>query len=80
MSTIYLIGTVGYICIELSKIKGIQRKYFGNLLKVYIFISDTNYCVPVKLISIVGNLHLFSTHGQHVAENVTLEKNMLWDV
>ena len=45
-----------------------------------LFISDTQYYVPIKLCRMAGSIHLFKIIGMITPENVKLKRNILWDV
>ena len=57
------------------------RKYhYSNTIKIMLFISDIKSYVPIKLCKTSGSIHLFKLTGSIIKENITLHKNMLWDV
>ena len=59
----------------------IFRKYqYSNIIKIMLFISDIKSYVPIKLCKTSGSIHLFKLTGNIDKENVTLHKNMLWDI
>ena len=59
----------------------IFRKYcYSNTIKIMIFISDIKSYVPIKVCKTSGSIHLFKLIGSINKENITLHKNMLWDV
>ena len=59
----------------------IFRKYhYSNTIKIMLFISDIKSYVPIKLCKTSGSIHLFKLTGSINRENITLHKNMLWDV
>ena len=45
-----------------------------------LFISDTQYYVPVKLCTAVGSIHLFNITGTLFPKHVTLNKHILCDI
>ena len=45
-----------------------------------LFISDTQYYVPIKLFRMAGSIHLFKITGTLIPENVKLKRNILWGV
>ena len=59
MISLTLIGEVGYVILKVKKLKVYKCCIFGNLLKVYIFISYPESFVPFELCSTAGHLHLF---------------------
>ena len=57
------------------------RKYcYSNTIKIMIFLSDIKSYVPIKLCNTSGSIHLFKLTGSINKENITLHKNMLWDI
>ena len=44
-----------------------------------IFISDVQYCVPIKLCKTVESIHLFKITGMLNSENIKLNKNYIWN-
>ena len=50
------------------------------MVKIKLFIADTQSYVPLDLNKIAGNVHLFKLAGALLLENVTLRKNWIWDV
>ena len=53
---------------------------FSNAVKIMLFISDTQYYVPIKLHRTTGSKHLFKIMGTSTPENVKLKRNIIWDV
>ena len=45
-----------------------------------LFCSDIKQYIPVKLCKTVGSIHLFQIYGQLTSNQITLERNFLWDV
>ena len=59
----------------------IFRKYhYSNTIKMMIFLSDIKSYVPIKLCKTSGSIHLFKLTGSINKENITVHKNMLWDI
>ena len=57
------------------------RKYhYSNIIKIMLFISDIKLYVSIKLCKTSGSIHLFKLTGSITKENITLHKNILWDV
>ena len=50
------------------------------MVKVKLFIADTQSYVPLELNRIARNVHLFKLKGALLKENFTLKKNWIWDV
>ena len=53
---------------------------FSKNTKILLFISNTHSCVPVKLCTVAGSIHLFRIKGRLNAENIKLKKHWIWDV
>ena len=53
---------------------------FSNIVKIKLFIADTQSYVPIELSKIAGNVHLFKLTGALLLENINLRKNWIWDV
>ena len=45
-----------------------------------LFISDAQYCVPVKLGKTAGSIHLFKIMGKLTLEHIKLKRDIIWDV
>ena len=45
-----------------------------------LFISDTQYSVPIKLSRIAGSIHSFKITGKLTPEHIKLKRNILWDI
>ena len=56
-----------------------QRTTFSNAVKIMIFVSDVQYYIPIKLCITAGSIHLFQIIGMLKPENITLNKNYIWD-
>ena len=50
------------------------------MVKIKLFIADTQSYVPLDLNKIAGNVHLFKLIGTLLLENVTLRKYWIWDI
>ena len=50
------------------------------MVKIKLFIADTQSYVPIDLNKIAGNVHLFKLTGALLLENTNLRKNWIWDV
>ena len=53
---------------------------FSNMVKIKMFIADTQFYVPIDLNKIAGNVHLFKLTGALLLENINLRKNWIWDI
>ena len=50
------------------------------MVKINLFLANTQSYVPLKLNSGARNVHLFILSGALAVENFTLKKNWIWDV
>ena len=57
-----------------------QGHLFTNIVKIKLFLANTQSYVPLELSSIAGKVHLFKLLGTLAVENFTLKKNWIWDV
>ena len=67
--------TILLVLIKIKKSKVFQGCLFTNMVKVNLFIADTQSYVPLKLNRIAGNVHLFKLTGALLIENFPLKKN-----
>ena len=75
-----LIGIVILLFGKIRKSRIFKGQLFSNMVKIVLFIADTQSYVPLDLNKIAGNVHLFKLTGTLLLENVTLRKNWIWDV
>ena len=77
----FILLCVLFLTIEKLYRMPIFRKYhYSNTIKIMIFLSDIKSYVPIKLCKTSGSIHLFKLTGSINKENITLHKNMLWDI
>ena len=53
---------------------------FSNIIKIKLFIADTQSYVPIDLNKIAGQVHLFKLTGELALDKVNLRENWIWDV
>ena len=57
------------------------RKYqYSNTIKIMMFFSNIKSYVPIKLCKTSGSIHLFKLMGSIKREDVTLHRNIIWDI
>ena len=66
--------------IKLKKSKIFQGHFFSSMVKIKLFIGDTESYVPLELNKLARNVHLFKLTGTLLLDNVTLKKNWIGDV
>ena len=74
--TLMVIGLKIYIFTTTQK----KRKLYSNTVTVILFFSDVRQYIQVKLCKTAGSIHLFQIYGQLTSNQITLERNFLWDV
>ena len=77
---LYLILTILLVLAKLKKSKVFQGHIFTNMVKIKLFLANTQSYMPLELSSAVGNVHLFKLSGALTIEKFTLRKNWIWDV
>ena len=75
-----LILTILVVLAKLKKSKVFQGHVFTNMVKIKLFLANTQSYVPLSLNSVAGNVHLFKLAGALTVEKFTLRKNWIWDV
>ena len=65
--------------IKLKKSKIFQSHFFSNMVKIKLFIADTESYVPLELNKLARYIHLFKLTGTLLLDNVTLKK-WIWNV
>ena len=65
---------------KIKKSKIFQGHFPPNMVKIKLFIADTETYVPLELNKLAGNVYLFKLTGALLLENVTLKKSWIWDV
>ena len=73
---IILIGVINFIFGKFKKSRIFKGQLFSNLVKIKLFIADTQSYVPLDLNKIAGNVHLFKLAGALLLENATLRKKL----
>ena len=80
MLSLSILGLVFFVILKSRKVKLFRAHLFLNRVKIMLFISDTQYYVPIKLCRIAGLIHLFKITETLTPENVKLKRNILWDI
>ena len=57
-----------------------QGHLFTNMVRIKLFLANTQFYVPLELNSAAENVHLFKLSGTLAVENFTLKKNWIWNV
>ena len=80
MLNLSILGLAIFIILKSMRLKLFRGHLFLNAVKIMLFISDTEYNVPIKLCRMAGSIHLFKITGMLTPENVKLKRNTIWDV
>ena len=75
-----LILAILTVLTKLKKSKVFQGHIFTSMVKVKLFLANTQPYVPLELNSAAGNVHLFKLSGTLTLEKFTFRKNWIWDV
>ena len=75
-----VIGLIIYIFTTTQRCTIFKRKLYSNTVTVMLFFSDVKQYIPVKLCKTAGSIHLFQIYRQLTSNQITLERNFLWDV
>ena len=68
------------ILVKSKKSKVFQGHFFSNMVKIKLFIADTESYVHLELNKLARNVHLFKLTGTLLLDNCTLKKNWIWDI
>ena len=73
--------SVMFLTIERVYKMPIFRKYqYSNTIKIMMFFSNIKSDVPIKLCMTSGSIHLFKLMGSIKREDITLQRNTIWDI
>ena len=73
MLSFSILGLVLFVIMKSRKLKLCRVYLFSNAVKIMLFISGTQYYVPIKLCRRAGSIHLFIITGMSTPENVKLK-------
>ena len=68
------------ILVKIKKSNIFQGHFFSNMVKIKLFLADTESYVPLELNKLAKNVHLFKLTSDLLLDNITLKKNWIWDV
>ena len=75
-----ILGLVMVAILHYRKSKLCRGCMFSNAVKLMLFISDVQYCVPIKLCKPIPSIHLFKIIDTLKPENIKLNQNYIWDI
>ena len=71
---------VGYLIIKARKLKVFHGDQFANSSCLYIFFTNTQYYVPIKICTLNSHMLMVKLNGQLLLDMINLQKNTMWDV
>ena len=74
-----ILGLVMVTILHYRKSKLCKGHRFSNAVKIMLFISDIQNCIPIKLCKAAGSIHLVKIIDTLKAENIKPNKNYIWD-
>ena len=75
-----MLNLILLVLVKLKKSKVFQGHIFTNMVKIKLFLANTQSYIPLQLNSVAENVHLFKLSGTLTIEIFTLRKNWIWDV
>ena len=78
--SIVIICLIIFTILQVRRVKICRGQFLSNVVKIMLFISDVQYCVPVKLCKTAGSMHLFKITGKIMMDKVKLNKHYIWDI
>ena len=69
MLSLSILGLVVFIILKSRKLRLFTGHLFSNTVKIILFISDTQYYVPIKLYRMAESMQLFKIMGTLTPEN-----------
>ena len=57
-----------FVILKAEKLRLFRGHLFSNAVKIMLFISNTQYYVPIKLCRMAGSIHLFKNMGMLTPE------------
>ena len=66
--------------LQVRRIKLCRGQLFSNIVKIMLFISDTQYYVLIKLCKTAGGIHFFKITGMLMSDKVIPNKHYIWDI
>ena len=80
MMLLTLIGMIYMVTSKVRKSTSLREDLFSNVVKVMLFVSDTQSFVLIKLCKVAESIHLFKLMETLTPGSITLERNWIWDV
>lgn len=69
-----------YLIIKARKLKVLHGDEYANSSCLYLFFSNSQYYIPIKICKLNGNMLMLKLNGQLAFEKINLQHNALWDV
>ena len=80
MLSLSLLGLMVFVILCTEKLKLYRGHLFSNAIEIMLFITDEQYCVPVKWCRMARSIHLFKITGTLTPENVNVKQNLIWEM
>ena len=80
MLGISILGIVIFIILNNRKLKLLRGPLFSYVVKRMLYISDTQFYVPVKCVEQQEAYIYLKITGKLIPEHYKLKRNILWDV
>ena len=77
--TLMLLSMMIVVLLHYRRSKFCRGYRFSNVVKIVLFILDIQHYIPIKLTKTSRSPHLFKLTGTLNSEDITLNKNYLWD-
>ena len=77
--TLMIIGLIFFILSTTRKCRIFRGHWFSNVAMMMLVFSDVDHNVQIKVYKTMGSIHLFKILGHLTADQITLERRLLWD-
>ena len=74
------LGSGAFVILKSQRLKLCRGHLFSRAVKMMLFISDAQHCVPIKLCRMAENINLFQIMEMLTPENIKLKRHFIWDV
>ena len=80
MLSLSIISLVIFVIPKSRKLRLFAGHLFSNIVKIRLFISDTQYYVHIRLCRMAGSIQPFKIMATLTPQNVKLKRNIFWDI
>ena len=78
--SLILLGIMFLTIERVYKMPIFRKHQYSNTIKIMMFFSNIKSYVPIKLCKTSGSIHLFKLMGSIQREDMTLQRNKIWDI